>query len=361
MKPTILSSGQQPGEQASNPRPTAITVPGGAVKTQPTVVGAQVAKPTAIKPPDNIPAVTQVKPTAIVAPEKPKAVPTVSKPTGIAGGVQRQRIELSLTDLRNLNPGIGDGTLEKAMLLIQMTNLEALGDREVVMWGHNPQKSYGDLISQSLTIFQSEPLCRVQKHLSRMIEILSLIDLKKVCEQGASSALSKVFRKATKAIDTPEELAEAQTELSQLISLMNQEIDSLLKVKGQLEAISKMIDDIGSEIEVLAISAAYLADYIHRQNPTNQFYAKFLERSASLTQSLAQIRSSSSMRQVQIEHPLALISAVQSVALVQVPAWLGSIVSLKAMLERGKKPTVTEIDELSNQTQKVLEGLKGKA
>jgi hypothetical protein len=81
----------------------------------------------------------------------------------------------------------------------------------------------------------------------------------------------------------------------------------------------------------------------------------------SLTQTLAQIRGSNSVRKVQTEHPLRLITTVQNVALVTVPGLIGNMVSLKAMLEGSRKPTVTDVGELSDQVQGILQQLQGEA
>jgi hypothetical protein len=41
-----------------------------------------------------------------------------------------------------------------------------------------------------------------------------------------------------------------------------------------------------------------------------------------------------------------------------VPSWLSSIAGLKAMVEAHGKPTITAIDELSDQQQKIVQQLK---
>ena len=240
--------------------------------------------------------------------------------------------------------------------MVQTTNQDKLSDSEVVLWGHEPQQAYGDLISEILTVLQSEPLDKVQKYITRLITILSLIDLVKVCDTShGGNFLTHMFRNATKAIDTPEELDTAMTEIKELLNLMDKNINPLLLLKNQLENISRKIDETGDELEALSIAAAYLAGYFNSIG--NPFYPRFLERSGSLSTSLAQIRSSGQMRKVQIEQPLDLIAIVQGVALVQVPAWLGSIVTVKTMLARNQKPSVTALRELSDQTTNVIKEL----
>ena len=63
-------------------------------------------------------------------------------------------------------------------------------------------------------------------------------------------------------------------------------------------------------------------------------------------------------RDEQIEQPLRLIGAIQNVALVTVPGWLGSIAGLTAMLAGKRKLTPTETGELAHQLGNILQQLK---
>jgi len=67
----------------------------------------------------------------------------------------------------------------------------------------------------------------------------------------------------------------------------------------------------------------------------------------SLTQTVAQIRSGVSLREMQIEQPLRLIGAIQNVAIVTVPGYLGSVASLTTMLKSNRSLTPTETGELA--------------
>lgn len=78
----------------------------------------------------------------------------------------------------------------------------------------------------------------------------------------------------------------------------------------------------------------------------------------SLTQTVAQIRSGASLREVQIEQPLRLIEAIQNVALVMVPGFLGSIAALTTMLDSNRKLTPTEAGELTYQLRSILQQLQ---
>ena len=116
------------------------------------------------------------------------------------------------------------------------------------------------------------------------------------------------------------------------------------------------IEGMGDEAEASALAASFLSDHLRVSRPP--LSQRFLERAMSLTQTVAQIRSGASMRDVQIEQPIRLIGAIQNVALVMVPGFLGSIASLTTMLENNRKLTPTEAGELSYQLRNILQQLK---
>lgn len=334
---------------------------------KPTVIGTNLPKVEPVKP-TVIPTDTsqpKAKPTiissipSVTAPDKPIVVNT---PTAVPGH-KRERIEVSVSDLQKFNPGTNLSVLETAVRLIQTTNVENLTDREAIFWGQELQSSYSQLVTTCLTKSQAPVLIKVSGYISRMMEILGSIDLKKVCGLGSSSpdgVISRLVKRATASIDSLEELSQAQVELVQLVNLMSSQLTDLLDLKDELGRMMQRIDNLGDEVEAKAIVAAFLADYLKKQPGTKgELHQRLEERSMSLIQTLGQIRSSGSMRESQVEQPLRLISAVQHTALVMVPGWLSSVVSLKTMLEGQSKPTVTEIGELSDQMQQIVAQLKG--
>ena len=93
-------------------------------------------------------------------------------------------------------------------------------------------------------------------------------------------------------------------------------------------------------------------------DPKNSVLAtRFIERSNRLTQTLAQIRGSDATRDMQIEQPIRMVSAIQHVALVMMPGWLGSIASALTLLGR-KTLTKTEAGELTYQLREIISQLK---
>jgi hypothetical protein len=277
----------------------------------------------------------------------------VAAPTAIVGA-ERKRITVSLDDLKNLSPGTNPDVLARALHFLQAYVAEDASDRTVVLWGHQLQQEYATLVSEALARSQADVLTRVTVHLNRMMEILSSIDLVAVAGADHEGELGKYLKKMSKKIDTPDELRSARVELDQLVQLLNAALDDLLNLKVEIEESSHGIGQLGDDVEASALGAQFLSTYL--QGKDEALSQRFLERSMSLTQTALQIRGSVSMRDSQIEQPLRLISAIQSVALVMVPGWLGSIASLTVLA--GRKPTPTEAGEMAFQLRKILQQMQ---
>jgi hypothetical protein len=308
---------------------------------QPTLIDTKVATSHARSHPSNING------------SGPPAV-HVAAPTAIAG-TERKRIAVSLDELKNLSPDTNPDVLARALHLLQAFVAEDASDRTAVLWGEQLQQDHADLVSATLAHSQADVLTRVTVHLNRMMEILGSIDLVAVAGTARDGGgLGKYLGMMSKKIDTPEELQSARVELDQLVKLMSAALDELLDLKGELEQSSHRIDQLGDEVEASALGAQFLSNYLQGKN--EELSRRFLERSMGLTQTALQIRGSASMRDSQIEQPLRLISAIQNVALVMVPGWLGSIASLTVLA--GRKPTPTEAGEMAFQLRKILEQMQ---
>lgn len=307
----------------------------------------RVARPTVMTPPAH----TVPRPVAGTPPQG--RTPVVGAPTTIAG-IERKRIPVTVDDLKRVSPEAGAQVLAEALRLIQAYVVEDTSDATVVLWGQRAQQEYADLVSELLARSQADVLARVTVHLDRMTAILGSIDLAAIAGIERSGPLSEYLKRATRKIDTREELEAARTELAQLVSLMRGEMDGLLALRAQIERASSRIDRIGGDVEAAALSAQFLSEYLRSSD--EGLSRRLLERGMSLTQSALQIRGSASLRESQIEQPLRLIGAIQDVALVTVPAWLGSIASLTTLARR--RPTPTEAGEMAFQLQKILERLR---
>lgn len=323
------SPAEKPEANTGKLRPTVIGRPGGGAR-MPTTVGEKEAASESHHP----------------------AAPQAFGPTAIPG-VERKRIPIGRGDLKTISPGAKPEVLDRARRLLETYVEEEATDRTAVLWGQHTQGVYSDLVSEALSLSQAEVLVRVTGYLNRMMEILRSIDLEAVgAVMRSGGIIARYFKKINKKIDTPEELDAARVELGQLIKLMSAALGDLLNLKERLEKHARRVEEIGDEIEAAAIAAQFLSEYESKRSP--ELSRRFLERSMSLTQSAVQIRSSTSIRATQIEQPLRLIGAIQNVALVMMPGWLGSIASLTVLSRGERKPTPTEAGELSRQLRNIV-------
>ena len=284
---------------------------------------------------------------------RPEA-PALKQPT-VVPGVARVRIPVAIGDLRKISPGANSEVLESALRLIETEVIDQESERTAILWGQRLQQDYSDLVSRTLSLTQADVLKRAAGYVSRMMEILGSIDLAAVSGATVSGGIGQYIRKMTRRIDTPEELDRARTELDQLLKLMSSALDGLLALKQEIERTAREAEETGDRAEAAAVAAEFLSGHLRRSKP--ELSQRFLERGMSLTQTAVQIRSSSVARKSQIEQPLRLVSAIQNVALVMMPGWLGGIASLTG-LARGRNPTPTEAGELTYQLQNILRQLQ---
>ena len=284
------------------------------------------------------------------------AEPEAPAPTA-SPGVERKRITVELSDVAKLSPLAKPAVLEQALGLIQSFVAESARDRQAVLWGHRLQLDYSDLVSRTLELSQADVLKKATGYIGRMTDILGSIDIEAVCGAPSRTGIfGQYFKKTNSRIDTAGELETARIELDQLVRLMGEALEQLLSFKEALEQHARRIEGIGDHAEASALAASFLSDHLRASRPP--LSQRFLERAMSLTQTVAQIRSGASMREVQIEQPLRLIEAIQNVALVMVPGFLGSIAALTTMLDSNRKLTPTEAGELTYQLRSILQQLQ---
>lgn len=311
------------------------------------------AKPSVMNPPSR--AAKPLRAPAQVAAVAPRKAVELG-PTAIPG-VERKRIAVDRSDLAKLSPQGRPTVLGQARGLIEAFVVEGARDRQAVLWGHRLQQDYSELVSRSLELSQAEIVKRVTAYIGRMSEILGAIDLEAVCGVAPGRGLLTLYFKSVNSrIDTPEELQRARVELDQLLALLSAALEPLLSLKETLEQHCRRVEEIGDEVEAAALAAEFLSAHLGEiAKPLSQ---RFLERSMSLTQTVVQIRGNAALRTLQIEQPLRLIAAIQNVALVMVPGWLGSIAAVTAMLEQKRQVTPTQAGELTHQLRTILQKLE---
>lgn len=351
IQPTIIKTDE---ERGSEPKPTVIRTEDHASSQ----LDKTDAKPSVISVSENEKAV--VSPTVIAATTKPDTSSTwndgkAPAPTRMAGK-ERNRIPVTLEDLKKDHPETSDSLLEKALQYVLETDLDLLKKSSALLWQTDLQKRYGDKVMQLLEGTQHGSIAKANSHISRIIEILDAIDLRGVCEYEKDGMLSKFFKSSNKEFDTPEELHHAEKELKQLTSLLGGQLKALLHLQCTLQSLNLEIQAIGKEIQAAALAAQFLSNYLLRHG-TQKLSDQFMERSMSLTQTEVQIAENEPAREVQMEHPIRLISTIQHAVLVMIPDWLGSVSSIRSMLDLNKKVTITEVEELSDWKKKILKQL----
>jgi hypothetical protein len=279
------------------------------------------------------------------------AAPAVRKPTAIPG-VERKRIPIDATRLRDLSNDAR--TCARAVSLVETFVVEKATERKVILWGHDIQTDYGTLVAEALKLSQTPIFVKVEGYIARMMQILKAIDIT-AASGNASGGIASYFRGVNNKIDTPEELAAAQRELDQLIGHMRRGLKELLDLKDRLEAQAKALDKLAVESEAAALAASFLAQVLQDDKPA--ISQCFVQRSASLTQTLTQIRQNDTVREAQINYPLRLVSAIQDTALVALPDVIASIASLVSLAGRKTGFSPTEAGELHYKLRDIISKL----
>ena len=317
-------------------RPTVIGAPGASLRTP---AGAAPQAQDVLSPTRRVPAAT----------------PVVRQPTAIPGA-ERKRIEVAVSDLQALSPGAAAGVYQQARALVGAFVVDKASQRKAILWGHNLQQVHGDLVTEMLALARSPVLRQVEGYLARMMDILGSIDLMAVCGHGGDSLVGRLFQGINSRIDTPGELAQAQAELEQLLALMGGALDPLLDLKDRLLRLSGSMETTADQVEAAAIGALFLSERLHKDDAA--LAQCFTERSMSLTQTLAQMRQAGSTREMQIEQPIRLIGAIQNVALVVMPAFIGSIASIATLSASKTTISPTEAGELAYRLRDIISQLK---
>lgn len=317
-------------------RPTVIGAPGASLRTP---AGAAPQAQDVLSPTRRVPAAT----------------PVVRQPTAIPGA-ERKRIEVAVSDLQALSPGAAAGVYQQARALVGAFVVDKASQRKAILWGHNLQQAHGDLVTEMLALARSPVLRQVEGYLARMMDILGSIDLMAVCGHGGDSLVGRLFQGINSRIDTPGELAQAQAELEQLLALMGGALDPLLDLKDRLLRLSGSMEGTAAQVEASAIGALFLSERLRQDDAA--LAQCFVERSMSLTQTLAQMRQAGSTREMQIEQPIRLIGAIQNVALVVMPAFIGSIASIATLSASKTTISPTEAGELAYRLRDIISQLK---
>lgn len=280
-------------------------------------------------------------------------VSTTLQPTMVSGG-SPDRLNVSAPELKRLSPKANGAVLEAAFAALMSVVPGRMTERKAILWGHELQRGFADAVADALRLSQQPVMVRMQGHVSRLLEILEGFDLAAVARpEGAGlGGLLKPFNRKT---DTLGELGSARAELTQLVGLMDVGLEDLLGLRELLQANAAGQQKVGVEVEALALAALYLAEHFRVSDAA--VADRFVERSMSLTQTLAQIRGDESLRNLQVETPLRTITAIQNVTLVSMPDFLASLGALTS-LQSGRSVTPTEARELTHKLRNIVSQLQ---
>jgi hypothetical protein len=307
-------------------------------------------KPTIVPAP---PARKKTAPVPASSPPRESGVPTGLRPTAIAG-TERQRLPVEASQLRALSPGCDAAVSNRALALLAGFVVEKANERRAILWGHDTQKAHSELVGETLRLSQTPAFRQVEGYIKRMIEILQAIDVVAASGHG-QRGIAGYFRNVNSRIDTPDELDVAQRELDQLVKYMSRGLDELLALKGLLESQADKLENLALDAEAAALAALFLSRHFERDKPAVS--QCFIQRSMSLTQTLAQIRQNDTVRDLQINYPLRLVAAIQNVALVAMPDVIASITTVVTLAGRDSTLSPTEAGELNYKLRDVLNKL----
>lgn len=307
-----------------------------------------------------------LRPTVVVPPDRPRraaagpaAAPSPAefrarKPTGptMIRGTAPEQMEVADADLLALSPAARKPVIARAIVYLRPVTLAKLSERKAILWGQDLQQSYGRQVAETLSVAQSPAFQRAESYLLRFTAILKSIDVMAACGQSGP----RLLRSLNSVIDTPEELAAARLELDQLAKLMNDQLTELLTQRDRLLAHRRITEDLAVDIEASSLAALHLSDLLRTAQP--EVSRLFTDRSMSLTQTLAQIRSNAPVTDLQSDHMVRLTAMLQQAVLVSLPDLIASIAAVTQLAHRSSGVSRTEAGELKRKIDTIAGQLK---
>jgi len=309
-------------------------------------------RPTIVTPPLRRASVPSAN-TASAVPSRAGTTQTVAQPTAVAG-TARERIKVTAADLRRLSATALAGVIEAALAQLDAFVVAKASERKAILWGHDLQKSYADAVAEALALSQAPVMRKAGGHIARMLEILGSFDVMSVAEP--SRGISRFLKGINNKTDTIDELIALRRELDQIVRLMDDALGALIDLKDKLEKNARALEAIARDAESHALTALYLSEYLRPQRPA--VAERFVERSMSLTQTVAQIRGNSAVRDMQLEQPIRMISSIQHVTTVSMPDLLSSLAAINSLALQNTMISPTAASELNYKLQDVIRQLK---
>ncbi len=276
---------------------------------------------------------------------------TVARPTAIAG-VERRRLPVTAEDLRKLSPQAPRSVVDRALALLSAFVLEKATERKAILWGQDVQKRHSEAVGKALALSGSAAIAKAQGYVARMLELLREFAPD---SKGEGGTIFGFLSRLGGRTDTLARLASSRGELMRLADLMAKSLEELLELRDAMKTVVREHDAVAVEAEATALAALFLSQQLSAQPG---LAGRFLERSMSLTQTLAQITANASLREIQTEHPVRLITAIQNVTLVSMPDLLASLAAAESLAARSGSASPTEISELGYKIRELVHQLK---
>lgn len=226
-----------------------------------------------------------------------------SEPSQIFGktAIVRNRIKVSVVDLKDKYPKINDAVLNKAVELILTTNCEQINQTDIINWGYSAQEKYTDLVENIANINGSVLLSATKQLINEIGELIET-------DTKTNGLIKKLFNKNN--TETTYRKIVVKNELLKKNTLM---------LHNLLEVIKKCMQNtvtLEHEILVNVVAGNFMLDFI----PT-QYKDTFTSRIISLESLNTQFKLSKKQLELLDETIIKMISIIQDTLSVEVPTW----------------------------------------
>lgn len=226
-----------------------------------------------------------------------------TEPSQIFGksAIIRNRIKISVDDLKIKYPKVHDAVLNKAVELILTTNCDQVNQTNIISWGYSAQEKYTDLVERIANINGSTLLAATKQLINEIGELIET-------DTKTAGIIKKLFNK-----DKPETIYRKIVVKNELLK------KNTLMLHNLLEVIKKcMQDTIELEQEILTnvIAGIYIVDYI-----PETYKDTFNTRIVSLESLNTQFKLSKKQLELLDETIIKIISIIQDTLSVEVPTW----------------------------------------
>jgi hypothetical protein len=226
-----------------------------------------------------------------------------SEPSQIFGktAIVRNRIKVSVVDLKDKYPKINDAVLNKAVELILTTNCEQINQTDIINWGYSAQEKYTDLVENIANINGSVLLSATKQLINEIGELIEL-------DTKTNGIIKKLFNK-----NNTEAIYRKIVVKNELLKKNTIMLHNLLEVIKNC-----MQNTIALEHEILVnvIAGNFIMDFI-----PNQYKDTFTSRIISLESLNTQFKLSKKQLELLDETIIKMISIIQDTLSVEVPTW----------------------------------------